>query len=491
MYTRRQFALTAAMLSSSAISGRAMAVPMHAITPLRSQNLMGMTASEIASGYGTGSHSPVEVTSKMLDDIELSQGSVNAYAYIDREGALKAARASEKRWMSKRPLGQIDGVPMAFKDQYHVADMPMRLGSRLRSASPLDSDEPVVDRFRQAGAVFLGKTTQPEEGSLATGVSGLYGVTRNPLDLSKSVGGSSGGAAAAGAAGLGPIQMAADGGGSIRTPASYCAMVGFKPTPGVIPRTGDPEYAVYGPITATVGDAQLALKAAAPSTFQDLTRFDPKGMKIAYLPFSGAGLPPTTEIRAATDVAVQTLRAAGVQIDVIEPMVPGDILPRIAGMFYLNDVFETLASHPLNVQKSNVSQLRYSLVEAISKLDADTVLADGQKAMGELATALLQHPINDYDFVISPTMPTPLHAAENGWPIEAEASPNFAMQKERYGGTQEHQLHLVIGTFLGLPEITLPLAAPAQSPIGLLLSGKRQEDTKLLTFAKWVEERLL
>ena len=171
----------------------------------------------------------------VLDQIDRHNGVVNAYCWVDREGALRSARDSEARWMAGVPRGLIDGVPVGIKDNLLVASMPARFGSKLTSDAPASHDAPAVARLREQGAIVIGKTTMPEFGWKAVTDSPLTGVTRNPWDTRKTPGGSSGGAAAAVVLGMGNIHLGTDGGGSIRIPAAFGGSYGIKPTRARVP----------------------------------------------------------------------------------------------------------------------------------------------------------------------------------------------------------------------------------------------------------------
>jgi aspartyl-tRNA(Asn)/glutamyl-tRNA(Gln) amidotransferase subunit A len=211
--------------------------------------------------YKRGDVSPVEVARAQLNAIPRDRG-VNAFVLIDDAVALEMARASEKRYCRGETLGPLDGVPVTIKDTLNVAGWPTRRGSRTTSKAAAPKDAESIARLRSSGAVFLGKTTTPEFAWKGLTESPLYGLTLNPLDPSRHAGGSSGGAAAATASGLGIVGIGTDAAGSVRIPAAFCGVVGYKPTFGTIPL--DPYPAAFwhlphiGPITRSVADAALA-----------------------------------------------------------------------------------------------------------------------------------------------------------------------------------------------------------------------------------------
>jgi aspartyl-tRNA(Asn)/glutamyl-tRNA(Gln) amidotransferase subunit A len=189
-------------------------------------------------------------------------GNLSAFCHRDDATVKEMARASEERWQRGEARGPLDGVPVSIKDVLRVAGWPTRLGSKAVDAKgPWSVDSPAVARMREAGAVFLGMTTTPELGWKGVTDSPLHGTTRNPWNLRMTPGGSSGGGAAAVAAGLGPLSLGTDGAGSVRGPASCSGLVGLKPTLGVVPADtsrdafGNNVYA--GPLSRTIADAAV------------------------------------------------------------------------------------------------------------------------------------------------------------------------------------------------------------------------------------------
>lgn len=222
---------------------------------------LSLPVAALLKAYRRQKLSPVVVTQAALARITALNGDLNALCHVDAKGALAAARRAEKQYAAgNAPL--LAGVPVTVKDWFHVKGWPTRFGSRLSSDAPQTEDSPLVARLRDAGAVFLGKTTLPEYGHKGVTDSPLYGVTRNPWDQGKTTGGSSGGAAAAAATGMGFLHFGSDAGGSVRIPASFCGVFGFKPSPGIVPSYPPSLFSTLsaaGPLTRCVEDAALAL----------------------------------------------------------------------------------------------------------------------------------------------------------------------------------------------------------------------------------------
>src|SRR5215470_18034647 len=222
-------------------------------------------ATRLIELYRTRQASPVEVVEEVLQRLERYEGAVNAFVLYDPETALAMARASEARWQKGEPQGLLDGVPVALKDTLLTRGWPRLLGSRTIDPNQAwEEDSPVPARLRAEGAVFFGKTTTPEFGWKPVTDSPLTGITRNPWNLERTPGGSSGGSAAAVLAGICPLAVGTDAGGSIRIPASFCGIVGHKPTFGrvaVYPPSAFGDVAHVGPMSRTVEDAAIMLDA--------------------------------------------------------------------------------------------------------------------------------------------------------------------------------------------------------------------------------------
>lgn len=295
---------------------------------------------DLVTLYRRRALSPVEVTHVVLRRIEALQPRFNAFRFVDAEGALADARASEERWQQGRNLGPLDGIPVAFKDLLHVRGWPTRKGSLATSAACQAEDAPVAARLRETGAVLLGKTQTAEFGWRGLTETRLAGVTPNAWNTGYASGGSSGGAAVAAALGLGPLQVGTDGGGSIRGPAAVNGVFGFKPSYGRVaghPTALNGNLFHIGPITRTVRDAARLLSVIAAPDIRDWTSLpesgidwhegldDPglnlKGVRIGYArTLYGRSVHP--DIAKAVDAAVKTLAAQGAIVEEITPDIP-------------------------------------------------------------------------------------------------------------------------------------------------------------------------
>jgi aspartyl-tRNA(Asn)/glutamyl-tRNA(Gln) amidotransferase subunit A len=299
---------------------------------VRDRELCYLTATELGRHFRAGELSPVEVTHAVLRRIARLEPQLNAFVLVDPEAALANAKASEARYRAGTPLSELDGVTVSLKDLLLARGWPTRKGSRTTAAEgPWQEDSPAAARLREAGAVLLGKTTTSELGLKGMGDSPLTGITRNPWNLDHSPGGSSAGAVAAVAAGLGALAVGTDGGGSIRVPAAFAGVVGLKPTFGRVPTypagvIGAPPH--VGPITRSVRDATALLRVLARPDDRDPYRLPhdellaPEsaalgGLRIGY----SARLFPaelSPELSAAFARAVEAFRALGASLSPIE-----------------------------------------------------------------------------------------------------------------------------------------------------------------------------
>lgn len=283
--------------------------------------LSDLTASELAHAVRAGRVTPAAVVEHFLQRIEVIDPRVGAFEVVRRERALAEAKAlSARDDLDRLPLA---GIPVAIKDNTDVAGEPSRWGTPLIPAEPRPADDEVVRRLRAAGAIVLGKTRVPELSAWGT-ADGPFGACRNPWDLSRTAGGSSGGSAAAVAAGMAPLALGSDGLGSIRIPAAACGVVGVKPGTGVVPAgIGVSSWlgmAEHGPIATTVEDAALMLSVLADRP--DLATVAPPGRRLRVAVSTRApmaGVWVDREFAAATEEVGQILARAGHDVVPADP----------------------------------------------------------------------------------------------------------------------------------------------------------------------------
>ena len=293
-----------------------------------------LTCAELAAAYRRGALSPVEVTRDMLARIEAA-AFLNAFVVVAAEAALAAAKDSEARWRAGSPLGALDGVPATIKDNIWAKGLPTRRGSRISDPKPAEADSPAVARLREQGAVILGKTTMPEHGWIGICYSPLTGITRNPWNSDHTPGGSTGGGAVAAALGLGLLHLGTDGAGSLRIPAAFTGVFGFKPSFGRVPVYPALLLTVLshqGPVARCVADAAGMLSAIAQPDARDMAAWNMpapdfsvgledgvRGLRVAFSPKLGHVSVLDPEIEAATRKAARALQEQGAIVEEADP----------------------------------------------------------------------------------------------------------------------------------------------------------------------------
>ena len=298
--------------------------------------MLFMSASEAAAKIRRRELSPVDYLDAVLAHAETQQERLNPFATICAERARQDAKAAEKAVTDGAPLGPLHGVPVNVKDLFNTAGIRTTHGSAVYADNVPDKDDVLVKRLRAAGAVIFAKSTTPEFGHKGMTDGPSFGVTRNPWDPSRSSGGSSGGAAVAVAAGIGPLGLGTDGAGSIRIPAAYCGVVGMKPTTGAIPFEQSVDaffsYAAAGPLARTVADAALMQSVlsgpdskdpwtlGAPSFDRLAARFvgnDLSGLRIGYISHM-ANRHLAGDVEENTQAAIDVFAARGARIEKVE-----------------------------------------------------------------------------------------------------------------------------------------------------------------------------
>jgi aspartyl-tRNA(Asn)/glutamyl-tRNA(Gln) amidotransferase subunit A len=301
---------------------------------MTSEDLCFTPATALAGLIRARALSPVEITRAVLDRIDKLNPALNAFCTVTAEAALADARRAEQAVMRGETLAALHGIPFSIKDLALTRGVRSMFGSHIFAARVGEVDAPFVRRLRAAGGIFLGKTTTPEFGWKGLGDSPLTGITRNPWNPALTTGGSSAGAGAAAAAGLGPLHQGSDGAGSIRIPSSLCGVYGLKPSYGRVPiwPVSNNDYATHsGPMTRTVADAALMLSVmagpdpwdgtsleAAPADYVGSLDAGIRGLRLAFSPDLG-GLRVDPEVAAIVRDAVRAFQEAGAVVDEVAP----------------------------------------------------------------------------------------------------------------------------------------------------------------------------
>ncbi len=451
-------------------------------------HLADCSANELLQLYRTRRASPVEATQAVLQRIERHNPALNAFCLVDADSALTSACQSEARWQAGAPCGDLDGVPVSIKDLILTRGWPTLRGSRTVDAKqPWEVDAPVSARLREAGAVLLGKTCTPEFGCKGETNSPRTGITRNPWNLLRTPGGSSGGAAAAVAAGMGPLAVGTDGAGSVRIPAAFCGNFGLKPSFGRVPAYPLSPFgsvAHLGPHTLSVADAALMMNVLKRPDARDWTSLPPdatdytvgledgiRGLKIAYSPTLGyAKVHP--EVAQAVAVAVRQLEDLGAHVEQIDPGFE-DPLDITTGLWFVGawTVWNTLTPEQQAVTDPDF-RAEALLGQAYSALDVQRL----HLRRGELGTAMRQF-MTRFDLIATPTVAVPAFEARPAGhsPMEPHAMLGWTPFSYPFNLTQQ-------------PACTIPCGLTADGlPIGLQLVGPMFDDARVLRAARAYE----
>jgi len=394
--------------------------------------LHNLSARQLSDAYRAKELSPVEVTLAVLARIEACESKLNAMYITDVEGALSQAAASETRWREGKPLSPLDGVPITIKDLIATIGVPTPVGTAAADFTPATVDQPPAARVREAGCVILGKTTMPDFGMLASGVSSLHGVTRNPWNTQRNTAGSSSGAGAAIAAGYGPLALGTDIGGSVRLPAAYNGIFALKPSLGRIPIYPPYLGRVAGPMTHTDTDTAMLMNVltrpdardymALPYDSRDWTiglDGELRGMKIGLLLEIGAGLSPQPAVRRAIESAAVAFKDAGAAVEPIAPFVTTEMLEGL-DLFFQSRLFADIDRLPEDRKAKVMPFILEWSRRADGRSAAEAMRALGQiMLMREKAVAAIQ----GHDFLISPTSPITAYAADEPAPGSNPARP--------------------------------------------------------------------
>ena len=449
---------------------------------MANDELCWMPAADLAAGIARRKISPVEVVDAVLARIEALER-LNAYVTVDAEGARHAARAAERAVMRKSArLGPLHGVPFSVKDLVVTKGVRTTFGTPIYKDNVPTEDAPMVARLKAAGAIMIGKTNTPTFGWIGATHNPLFGATRNPWNLERTPGGSSGGAAAAVAAGLAPLAVGTDGGGSIRIPASFSGIYGLKPTFGRIPI--HPPSAAWslshvGPMARTVRDAALMLQVSAGPDERDASslpapgvdyakalRGGVKGRRVAYSDTLGYAEVVDPEVREACGKAARVFRELGCRVEEIDPGWPSPFAAWRA--IFAGGIATRLASYTSERDKIDAGLLRI-VDEALKSPPTAFVQAFFDRL------AWLDHPrrlFEGYDLLLTPTLARPAFAVglDNATEIAGRPVPEWAWSPFTYPFN-----------LAGQPAASVPCGfTKGGLPIGLQVVGRRFDDATVL-----------
>jgi amidase len=460
-------------------------------------DLHELSALELAAAYRNGDTTPSEATDHFLDRIDRLNETVGAFVTVTADAAREAARVATERYRSGDPLPPLYGVPTGIKDLNLTAGVPTMLGSAAYEGFVPEMSDEVVRRIESAGLISLGKTNTPEFGSPPYTEPEVAPPARTPYDLTRSAGGSSGGAGAAVAASLLPIAQGSDGGGSIRIPASACGLVGFKPTRGRIsqaPLYGDVSgLSTPGPLATTVRDAAALLDVLAGhhpgdptwapplpegETYGDWCGRDPGRLRIARFatPTTGPDTGVHPEVLQTYESVAAVLTDLGHEVVDVEVPVP----PAVVSIF--ETVWSVLAcGWPVapSLEPKLRPLTRWLRARGTETTGPQFVAALVQMRQAAAAALVSLHP---YDAVLTPTLaelPAPIGGIRN----DDDPAAEFEAQKR-------FTPYAAAWNMTGMPAVSLPTGWTGGDPvlpIGTMLGGRPGEDHRLFALAAQVE----
>ena len=432
---------------------------------------------ELIDGYRRRELSPVEVTRAVLAHIERWEPHLRATWAQDSEATLDMARASERRWAAGE-AGALDGVPVTLKDNIATRGVAMPLGTAASELVPMADDAPPAARLREAGAVFVAKTTMPDYGMLSSGLSSFHALARNPWNLARNPGGSSAGAGAAAAAGYGPLHVGTDIGGSLRLPAGWCGIFTLKPSLGRIPIK--PPYAgrVAGPMTRTVHDSARMMAVLSQPDWRDtmslpyqaidwmaLEGRPRKGMRLGLLLDAGWGLPVDPQIAAAVTEAARLFEREGAIVEVMPAFGKREHLDGMDRFWRFRSWLD-ISALPVERRERVLPYIR-AWAEGGAGASA-TELFQGYNQMAAMREAAVAA-CRPYDFVLTPTSPVGPYAAEWASPTNDPARP-----LEHIGFTLPYNMS-------EQPAASINCGFDREGlPIGLQIVGQRHDDLGVL-----------
>ena len=451
-------------------------------------DLCFLPAADMAAAIRKKKISPCEIVEAVLGRIEKVNSEVNAYCTVVPEMAREAAQKAEEKVLRRDILGPLHGVPFSVKDLTLTKGVRTTFGSKVFEHFIPQEDGLIVERMKNAGAILIGKTNTPEFGAGANTYNSVFGATRNPWKLTHTCGGSSGGSAVALACGLGPLATGSDLGGSLRIPASFCGVVGFRTTPGLIPMFPSilayDNLAVEGPMARTVGDTALMLSVIAgedpraPISFPSDPRAflsavvspEIRGLKAAWSPDLKI-LPVDREVREIAGQAARRFADLGCSLEEAEPNLQG-----VREIIYVTRSMRMLASHAEKLrewrEKMN-SNLVWNIEQGFTLTPQR--IAEAEKERTNLYRRVREF-FTRFDLLLTPTVAVPPFPVEMSYPqeINGKAMDNYT----------DWLLMTYAITLTGYPAISIPCGFTQEGfPVGLQIVGRKLAEPTVLRAA--------
>jgi len=454
------------------------------------EELCFVRAAELVGLYRRRKVSPTEVVRAVLNRIEKVNPRLNAYCTVAGEQALAAARRATAALGKKgATLGALHGVPVSIKDLTPTKGIRTTWGSKIFEHHVPEADALVVERLKAAGAIVLGKTNTPEFGAGANTFNAVFGATRNPWNPALTSGGSTGGGAVALATGLGPLAQGSDLGGSLRLPAAFCGVVGFRTSPGCVPvwpiATAWDNLSVQGPMARTVGDIALMLSTIvgpdprvpisypvdAPALLAATRKPSVKGLRIAW--GGDLGITPLDhEVRRVCEATLDVLRKLGARVEAAHPDFTevGEIVRTSRGASMAARHHDKLAQWKPVMQENLVRNIEQGLA-----------LTPAEIGQGERMRTDLFHRVRTfmerYDLIVTPT------AAVPPFPVEMTSGP-----RQINGVEMQHYIQWALLTYaftvINAPAISVPCGFTRDGlPVGLQIAGRWHDEAGVLRAA--------
>ena len=435
------------------------------------------TIAEASAQLRDGSLTSVDLTKSCLAQIEARNGELNAFITVSAELALETASERDRELRSGKDRGPLHGIPIAHKDLFDTFDIRTTFGSGLFAERTPKEDSAVAGALRSAGAVVVGKANLPEFATDPSGRNPWFGDLRNPLDTTRSGGGSSGGTAVAIAAGMCLAGTGSDTGGSVRIPASWCGIVGLRPSYGLISLSGThpraPSLDVAGPMGKTTSDCALMLDALLEThTYASELDRDWSGLKLGVLDDMGGA---DASVRSAIASAADHLARHGVKIvEVHDPYLAGVDDAQFLDVL----LYEFNAAIGERYWKTPNRENVYSSVVHANIARGAAVRREAYEATVALRPQLLarvQSIFKGVDAIVTPSTPT--------------TAPKLQGEEAIFPGTRRFTLPT---SFLELPSISIPCGSDAAGlPVGMQIVGDSRSERKLLSMTAWIERMLV
>ncbi len=456
-----------------------------------SDELHWISASELAARIRGGELSAREALEAHWARIDTVNPAINAVVYEDREAAWDAASRADELQAAGEQLAPLHGVPLTNKDTNDTADMPTTWGSPLLRRSVPKNDSIIVQRLRAAGAIMTGKNNVPEFAAGGHSFNEVYGVTRNPYDIDRSAGGSSGGAAAAIAAGIQAIGDGSDMGGSLRIPASFCNVYGLRPSRGRVPSVGANSWAWLGrtgPMAREVEDLTLMMNVLsgpdrrAPTSIaeQGVDFFSEleaglEGLRIGWAPDAGLGLPFDPRTVAVVERAVRALADAGAEVELAHPVIAeADFVFEQTRAFDFEIAWgELVRGAPDLVKPEMIENVALGTRQTASALRALALART--RLEGEVRTYFDQ-----FDLWITPTTQSLPFPVEWRFPEEVAGAPT--------PGYLDWMRSVCVVSAMDVPVISVPAGfSPEGLPVGMQIVARHGAEDLLLRVARAFE----